>query len=110
MTLDIHAQDVAHSWWIPKLGGKFDAIPGYTNYTWFKIPASSAGTVFTGPVRRALRAQPREHDRRRSRAVTPAAVRGVARPTSKAEIKAADDAAAQQRKQLDAGQHPCRTP
>ena len=41
VTLNIQAQDVAHSWWIPKLGGKFDAIPGYTNYTWFKIPASS---------------------------------------------------------------------
>ena len=38
VTLDIRAQDVAHSWWIPKLGGKFDAIPGYTNHTWFKIP------------------------------------------------------------------------
>ena len=37
VTLDIQSQDVAHSWWIPKLGGKFDAIPGYHNYTWFKI-------------------------------------------------------------------------
>jgi cytochrome c oxidase subunit 2 len=25
-----------HSWWIPKLGGKQDAVPGYTNETWFK--------------------------------------------------------------------------
>ena len=38
VTLDITADDVAHSWWIPKLGGKMDAIPGYTNQTWFKIP------------------------------------------------------------------------
>jgi cytochrome c oxidase subunit 2 len=38
VTLDIEAQDVAHSWWIPKLGGKFDAVPGHTNFTWFKIP------------------------------------------------------------------------
>ena len=37
VTLSIRSQDVAHSWWIPQLGGKFDAIPGYTNYTWFKI-------------------------------------------------------------------------
>jgi cytochrome c oxidase subunit 2 len=37
VTLDIEAQDVAHSWWIPQLGGKFDAIPGHTNFTWFKI-------------------------------------------------------------------------
>ena len=36
--LRIQSQDVAHSWWIPKLGGKFDAIPGYVNKTWFKIP------------------------------------------------------------------------
>jgi cytochrome c oxidase subunit 2 len=27
--------DVIHSWWIPALGGKFDAIPGTTNETWF---------------------------------------------------------------------------
>jgi cytochrome c oxidase subunit II len=38
VTLDISAQDVAHSWWIPKLGGKFDAVPGYTNHSWFKVP------------------------------------------------------------------------
>jgi len=36
VTLDITADDVAHSWWIPELGGKMDAIPGYTNKTWFK--------------------------------------------------------------------------
>ncbi|UTI67015.1 cytochrome c oxidase subunit II [Paraconexibacter antarcticus] len=48
ITLDIRAQDVAHSWWIPKLGGKFDAIPGYTNHTWFRIPAKLAGQSFTG--------------------------------------------------------------
>jgi cytochrome c oxidase subunit II len=38
VTLDITADDVAHSWWIPKLGGKMDGIPGYVNKTWFKIP------------------------------------------------------------------------
>jgi cytochrome c oxidase subunit 2 len=37
ITLDIEAQDVAHSWWIPQLGGKFDAVPGHTNFTWFQI-------------------------------------------------------------------------
>jgi len=37
VTLDIVSQDVAHSWWIPQLGGKFDAVPGYVNHTWFKI-------------------------------------------------------------------------
>jgi len=39
--LDITADDVVHSWWIPKLGGKFDAVPGYTNKTWFQIPPSA---------------------------------------------------------------------
>ena len=34
--LDITADDVVHSWWIPQLGGKMDAIPGYRNKTWFK--------------------------------------------------------------------------
>ena len=34
--LDITADDVQHSWWIPKLGGKMDALPGYVNHTWFK--------------------------------------------------------------------------
>ncbi len=36
--LDIQSTDVIHSWWIPKLGGKVDAVPGYTTYTWFKAP------------------------------------------------------------------------
>ena len=31
--------DVIHSWWIPALGGKFDAIPGTTNVTWFNANA-----------------------------------------------------------------------
>jgi cytochrome c oxidase subunit 2 len=38
VTLDIVSADVVHSWWIPALGGKFQAVPGYHNYTWFKIP------------------------------------------------------------------------
>jgi cytochrome c oxidase subunit II len=34
--VDITAHDVDHSWWIPQLGGKFDAIPGENTHTWFK--------------------------------------------------------------------------
>jgi cytochrome c oxidase subunit 2 len=41
VTLDITASDVDHSWWIPDLGGKADAVPGYTNHTWFRV--SKAG-------------------------------------------------------------------
>ena len=33
--------DVNHSWWVPALGGKYDAIPGKTNKTWFQAPAGS---------------------------------------------------------------------
>ena len=36
VTLDVVAPDVIHSWWVPALGGKIDAIPGRTNHTWFK--------------------------------------------------------------------------
>jgi cytochrome c oxidase subunit II len=36
--LDVTAPDwdVIHSWWIPALGGKIDAIPGRVNTTWFE--------------------------------------------------------------------------
>ncbi len=37
VSLNIVSDDVVHSWWIPELGGKFQAVPGYHNYTWFKI-------------------------------------------------------------------------
>jgi cytochrome c oxidase subunit 2 len=37
VTLDIVSADVVHSWWVPQLGGKFQAVPGYHNYTWFKV-------------------------------------------------------------------------
>jgi cytochrome c oxidase subunit 2 len=36
VVLDIQSTDVIHSWWIPSMGGKVDAVPGYTTYTWFK--------------------------------------------------------------------------
>jgi cytochrome c oxidase subunit 2 len=39
--LDVTSDDVAHSWWIPKLGGKMDAVPGYVNKTWFRIPPNA---------------------------------------------------------------------
>jgi cytochrome c oxidase subunit 2 len=33
--LKVVATDVIHSWWIPALGGKIQAIPGRINHTWF---------------------------------------------------------------------------
>ena len=43
--LDVVSPDVIHSWWIPALGGKIQAIPGRTNHFWFK--ADKEGT-YTG--------------------------------------------------------------
>ncbi len=45
--LDVTAPDwdVIHSWWIPALGGKIDAIPGRVNTTWFRAKRSG---VFLG--------------------------------------------------------------
>lgn len=37
VSLNIVSEDVVHSWWVPELGGKFQAVPGYHNYTWFKV-------------------------------------------------------------------------
>jgi cytochrome c oxidase subunit 2 len=48
VVLEVTASDVIHSWWIPKLGGKVDGVPGHNNETWFKIPADQAGTTYTG--------------------------------------------------------------
>jgi len=41
------AQDVLHAWWVPALGGKKDAIPGYVQEMWFKVDADKAG-VYRG--------------------------------------------------------------
>jgi cytochrome c oxidase subunit 2 len=35
--------DVIHSWWVPALGVKKDAIPGFVNEAWFKIDADKPG-------------------------------------------------------------------
>jgi cytochrome c oxidase subunit II len=60
--------DVIHSWWIPSLGGKFDAIPGVTTETWFnaKAPGIYGGQCaeFCGiqhtSMRASVEAMPRE--------------------------------------------------
>jgi cytochrome c oxidase subunit 2 len=99
VTLDINAQDVAHSWWIPKLGGKFDAIPGYTNHTWFKIPGKLGGQVFTGQCAE-LCGRNHANMTAQVRALPPADFERWLEQRKK-DIKAADDAAAAQRKQVE---------
>jgi cytochrome c oxidase subunit 2 len=40
----ITANDVIHSWWVPALAIKKDAIPGFINEAWFDIDADKTGT------------------------------------------------------------------
>jgi cytochrome c oxidase subunit II len=42
--LKVVSPDVIHSWWIPALGGKIQAIPGRVNHTWFRADAAGAYT------------------------------------------------------------------
>ena len=96
VNLEIRGQDVIHSWWIPKLGGKFDAVPGYVNYTWFKIPRPG---VFRGQCAELCG---------RNHANMIASVRAVSPPEYEAfiqrltnDIAGANKAAATQRKALE---------
>jgi len=43
----ITGQDVIHSWWVPALAIKKDAIPGFMNEAWFEIDADKTG-LFRG--------------------------------------------------------------
>ncbi len=42
VVIKLTANDVIHAWWVPKLGGKRDAVPGFINTLWFK--ANKIGT------------------------------------------------------------------
>ena len=35
--LRFQGTDVIHSWWVPAISGKTDAVPGYDNFSWLKI-------------------------------------------------------------------------
>ena len=35
--LEFQGTDVIHSWWVPAISGKTDAVPGYSNFSWLKI-------------------------------------------------------------------------
>jgi cytochrome c oxidase subunit 2 len=98
VTLDIEAQDVAHSWWIPQLGGKFDAVPGHTNFTWFKIPRPG---IYKGQCAELCG---RNHADMvaQVRAISPADFK-VWLAQKKSEITAADKLAEARRKQIAAG-------
>ncbi len=101
VVLSIRAQDVIHSWWIPALGGKFDAVPGYINSTWFKITeagewdgqcAELCGRNHANMVATVKAVPPAEFE---------AWLAG-----KRQEIEAANQAAAAQREQVEAGEPP----
>jgi cytochrome c oxidase subunit II len=106
VVLEVSGSDVIHSWWIPKLGGKVDAVPGHVNETWFKIPAKfagdtfGAGTVFDGQCAELCGAGHADM-RAEVRAVTPQQFETWAEET-RAEIEEAAEALAEQREQREA--------
>jgi cytochrome c oxidase subunit 2 len=96
VTLDITSDDVDHSWWVPKLGGKMDAIPGYTNHSWFKARPG----VYYGQCAELCG---RNHANMRAQvhALAPSDFEAWL-ASKKQQIKEADAAAAISRKRLEA--------
>lgn len=41
--LKLQSQDVVHSYWIPRLAGKTDVVPGRTNTMWFRVAEDKPG-------------------------------------------------------------------
>lgn len=96
--LNAVSMDVVHSWWIPELGGKIQVVPGYHNYTWFKVEkpglyrGQCANICGQGHARMIASV----------RAVPPAQYEEwIAKQTQ--EISEANIAAAKQRHKLEAG-------
>jgi cytochrome c oxidase subunit II len=96
VTLDITASDVIHSWWIPRLGGKADAVPGHVNKTWFKI---SKPGLYKGQCAELCGAG---HADMHAvvKAVTPSQFQAWAK-RQRADIKASQQALAQQRRERE---------
>ncbi len=46
--LVLRSNDVVHSFWVPQLAGKRDAIPNHTNHIWFTPDSNMATTVWNG--------------------------------------------------------------
>jgi cytochrome c oxidase subunit II len=94
VSLDITSSDVIHSWWVPKLGPKADAVPGYTNHNWFKI---SKPGIYRG-VCAELCGEGHADMRSQVRAVTPAQYQDWTR-RQHANILASQKALSQARRQ-----------
>ena len=120
--------DVIHSWWIPALGGKIDAIPGVVNETWFEAerPGVYAGqcaelcglehanmlasveVLDARAVRRmALRAREPAGERRARRGGVGRRLRQVPRPRRRRGNRTADRGIADPRRSRSrGGDHP----
>jgi cytochrome c oxidase subunit II len=96
VVLEITASDVIHSWWIPKLGGKMDGVPGYVNKTWFKI---SEPGVYIGQCAELCGAGHADM-RARVRAVSPPEYEAFLE-RQKRHVEAAREGLAQQREQRE---------
>jgi cytochrome c oxidase subunit 2 len=96
VTLKIRASDVQHSWWIPELGGKADALPGHVNETWFKI---SKPGVYRGQCAE-LCGDGHADMRAQVRAVSPEDYTAFVEQRGQ-EIKDAQEALAEQRRQRE---------
>ena len=96
VVLKIRASDVQHSWWIPELGGKADAVPGHVNYTWFKIPREG---VYRGQCAE-LCGDGHADMRAQVRAVSPEAYTDFVEQRAR-EIKDAQEGLAEQRRERE---------
>lgn len=90
VVLDILSTDVTHSWFVPALGGKFEAVPGKKNHAFFR--ADEVGTyrgqsaTFSGSAYGAMRTE--------VKVVTPEEYQAFIEQQKK-DIQAAQDAVAQ---------------
>lgn len=61
VVLNLDSTDLIHRWWVPALGGAFDAVPGSENQTWFRADETGTyegrSTAFSGPGYNAMRAK-----------------------------------------------------
>jgi len=63
VVVKLDSTDVVHRWWVPGLGGKFDAVPGEQNSTWFKADEEGVydgqSYAFSGPAYAVMRTRVR---------------------------------------------------
>ena len=87
----LHGADVIHSFWVPKLTGKTDTIPGQTNLSWMQAtqPGRYSGqcTEYCGYQHAHMAVRSGGANRRRNSTRwrrAPAAARGARRPIRRA--------------------------